>query len=87
MEVVKDDSELDERVQEVAAQLAEDTAGQPTALGKWAFWTQVGMNGDGDAYEEAAAWAGRVMALHARGDDAQEGMNAFFEKRKPQWKA
>jgi enoyl-CoA hydratase/carnithine racemase len=86
VENFKDNEELDGRVLEVAAQLAVEIAGQPTALGKWAFWTQVGMRGDGDAYEEAAAWAGRVMALHARGEDAQEGMNAFFEKRRPQWK-
>jgi enoyl-CoA hydratase/carnithine racemase len=86
VEIVKDEEELDARVQEVATKLAQETAGQPTALGKWAFWTQVGMKGDGDAYEEAAVWAGRVMALHAKGEDAQEGINAFFEKRKPQWR-
>lgn len=86
VEIVQEEGSLDERVLEVAIQLAEKTAGQPQALGKWAYWTQVGMKGDGDAYEEAVAWAGRVMALHAKGDDAQEGMNAFFGKRQPQWK-
>ena len=86
VDVVDDEAGLDKRVQEMVVQLAEKTAGQPQALGKWAYWTQVGMKGDGDAYEEAASWAGRVMALHAKGDDAQEGMNAFFEKREPQWK-
>ncbi len=86
VDVVEDESGLDGRVEAYVNQLAEEAAGQPTALGKWAFWTQVGMKGEGDGYEEAAAWAGRVMALHAKGDDAQEGMNAFFEKRKPQWK-
>ncbi|TDZ41208.1 Enoyl-CoA hydratase domain-containing protein 3 [Colletotrichum trifolii] len=73
------------RVAEVVDGLAR-SAGQPTALGKWAFWTQVGMRGEGDGYEEAAHWAGRVMALHARGADAQEGMAAFAEKRGPSWK-
>ncbi|TDZ34287.1 Enoyl-CoA hydratase domain-containing protein 3 [Colletotrichum spinosum] len=73
------------RVAEVVDGLAR-SAGQPAALGKWAFWTQAGMKGEGDGYEEAAHWAGRVMALHARGADAQEGMAAFAEKRGPSWK-
>lgn len=82
---------LEERVEAVVKQLAENTAGQPAALGKWAFWTQVGMTGagtegGGDGYEDAVNWAGRAMALHARAEDAREGIAAFFEKRKPVWK-
>ena len=79
---------LEKRVAEVVSQLSEKTAGQPQALGKWAFWTQVGLDGrnlGGDGYEEAVEWTGRVMALHARGDDAREGMSAFLEKRKAVW--
>ena len=83
---IVDENALDQRIEDLVNQLAQKIAGQPQAIGKWAYWTQVGMKGDGDGYEEAAAWAGRVMALHAKGDDAQEGMNAFFEKREPQWK-
>lgn len=75
------------RTAEVINKLAEETAGQPLALGKWAYWTQLGITGSGgDGYEEAAAWAGHVMALHARAEDAQEGIAAFFGKRKPEWK-
>ena len=90
VEVVPDTSDaLEARVAQMAEQLADNTAGQPQALGKWAYWTQVGMNGrdaGGDGYEDAVAWTGRVMALHARSEDAREGMNSFFEKRKPSWR-
>ncbi|KAF4877523.1 Enoyl-CoA hydratase domain-containing protein 3 [Colletotrichum siamense] len=78
------------RVAEVVERLA-GSAGQPMALGKWAFWTQLGINGKeqdgkgGDGYEDAASWAGRVMALHARAADSREGIAAFTEKRNPSW--
>ncbi|KDN70684.1 putative enoyl-CoA hydratase/isomerase [Colletotrichum sublineola] len=82
---------FEERVAEIVERLA-GSAGQPMALGKWAYWTQLGMKGDGvnegggDGYEDAASWAGRVMALHAQSVDAKEGMSAFTQKRKPVWK-
>jgi enoyl-CoA hydratase/carnithine racemase len=75
------------RVAEIVGKLAERAA-QPTALGKWAYWTQVGIRGEGgDGYEDAAAWSGRVMALHAKSEDAIEGISAFIQKRKPEWKS
>jgi enoyl-CoA hydratase/carnithine racemase len=89
VETVSDPTTLESRVAAMVEQLASNTAGQPQALGKWAYWTQVGMNGregGGDGYEDAVSWTGRVMALHARAADAREGMNAFFEKRPPSWK-
>jgi hypothetical protein len=77
---------FEDRVDSVVRHLAVDTAGQPQALGKWAFWTQLGLKGDGgDGYEEAAVWAGRIMALHARCEDAKEGIDSFFANRKPKW--
>ena len=62
-------------------------AAQQQAVGKWSYWTQLGIRGDegGDGYEAAAQWAGRVMALHARSEDAKEGIGAFFGKRDPVW--
>ncbi|KEF56900.1 uncharacterized protein A1O9_07090 [Exophiala aquamarina CBS 119918] len=91
VEIVENEGALDKRVAEIVSQLSERTAGQPQALGKWAYWTQLGYNGTGsgaggDGYEDAVAWSGRVMALHAKSDDAREGMKAFFEKRPPEWK-
>ncbi|KPM42655.1 hypothetical protein AK830_g3884 [Neonectria ditissima] len=72
-------------------------AAQPQAVGKWAYWTQLGIREaenpggissgrfDGDGYEAAASWAGRAMALHARSEDAKEGIDAFVSKRSPKW--
>ncbi|KAK3713322.1 hypothetical protein LTR37_008514 [Vermiconidia calcicola] len=88
IDVVADEEALEKRVETIVDRMANQTAAQPQALGKWAYWTQVGLQGGegGDGYEEAVAWTGRMMALHARGEDAREGMNSFFEKRKPEWK-
>ena len=89
VQTVPDKTALEIRVAEMVSQLSEGAAGQPQALAKWAYWTQLSLNGNksgGDGYEEAAAFAGKVMALHARAEDAKEGVRAFFEKRRPMWK-
>ena len=90
IDILPDDDALEKRVESLVEQMANRTAAQPQALGKWAYWTQTGFQGQasasGDGYEDAVAWTGRVMAIHARGEDAREGMSSFFEKRKPEWK-
>ncbi|KAI1249964.1 hypothetical protein MGN70_008414 [Eutypa lata] len=89
IETVADEDALEERVADIVDKLACQTAGQPQAMGKWAYWTQAGMQGDelgGDGYFEAAQWSARVMALHAMMGDAEEGISSFLEKRKPRWK-
>jgi enoyl-CoA hydratase/carnithine racemase len=91
VDVVKEDTEeaFEARVSSVVQRLV-DLPAQPQAFGKWAFWTQVGIRGtnggQADGYEDAVSWAGKVMALHARGEDAREGMEAFAHKRKAEWK-
>lgn len=49
-------------------------------IGKRAFYEQLSL-AEGDAYQRAA----EVMARNAVCADAQEGMSAFIEKRRPQW--
>jgi enoyl-CoA hydratase/carnithine racemase len=50
-------------------------------IGKQAFYQQVDSE-QGNAYDVTKS----VMALNAMTDDAQEGMQAFLDKREPVWK-
>ena len=49
-------------------------------IGKKAFYRQLDM-----AQEQAYVYAGEVMVTNAIHVDAQEGICAFLEKRKPEW--
>ena len=51
------------------------------ALGKKAFYSQVDLD-EKSAYE----YAKEVIAMNCLAEDAFEGMSAFLEKRKPEWK-
>jgi len=49
-------------------------------LGKSAFYAQIDLD-----QPKAYAYAKEVMSMNALAHDAQEGMNAFVEKRTPRW--
>ena len=71
--------ELEERVMALARQIS--TASRHTlAIGKPAFYQQLDMDRPA-AYE----FAQRVMVENLLGEDAQEGITAFLQKREPKW--
>ncbi|WP_433608417.1 enoyl-CoA hydratase [Prescottella agglutinans] len=72
--------QLDARVHELAARIAYASP-LTLAIGKQAFYRQIDLPQD-EAYELMA----ETMATNAVTCDAQEGMSAFLEKRKPLWK-
>jgi enoyl-CoA hydratase/carnithine racemase len=71
--------ELDATVQELADAIR---ASSPLTvrIGKQAFYDQLALD-EASAYERAT----RVMTTNAMCQDAQEGMSAFLEKRRPVW--
>jgi enoyl-CoA hydratase/carnithine racemase len=74
------DAELDAEVGKLAATLASYS---PTALrlGKEAVYTMTELE-----YDAALRYLREAIVLTSRTEDAQEGIRAFFEKRKPQWR-
>jgi enoyl-CoA hydratase/carnithine racemase len=70
---------LEARVAELARQVA-DASSVTLRIGKEAFYRQVDLSED-EAYAEMS----EVMATNAMTCDAQEGMTAFLEKRRPVW--
>lgn len=51
------------------------------ALGKRAFYQQIDLD-----EKSAYAYAGEVIGMNCRAEDAAEGMQAFLAKRKPRWR-
>lgn len=77
---VVDEQHLDEMVYKLAHTIA-DKSGHTLKVGKEAFYRQLEMP-LADAYE----YTSKVMADNMMANDAQEGICAFLEKRKPEWK-
>src|SRR5262249_47550776 len=71
--------QLDAAVQEYVAAIRAASS-LTVRLGKAAFYDQLALD-EATAYEQAIA----VMTDNALRADAQEGMRAFREKRRPQW--
>lgn len=74
------EGQLRDSSMELAGQIMEASAAT-LASGKRAFYEQIALN-DSSAYAKAS----RAMADHAVADDAQEGISAFLEKRRPVWR-
>lgn len=72
-------AELDNAVQELVDAILASSP-QIIRLGKRAFYAQLALDEDA-AYERATD----VMVDNALRPDAQEGMQAFLQKRKPRW--
>ena len=77
--VVPED-ELDDTVMELAHHISSASA-QTLAIGKPAFYRQIEMDRPA-AYDLAQA----VMVDNLEKEDAQEGISAFLQKRKPNWR-
>ena len=73
-------AELREATRQLAAKVAE-ASGVVVSIGKQAFYTQIDLD-----QPKAYAYAKEVMSLNALAPDAQEGIGAFLEKRRPCWK-
>lgn len=73
-------AQLEETTCALAQQIVEASP-YTVALGKQAFYAQIDLD-----QPQAYLHAKQVMSRNAVADDAQEGMSAFLEKRKPRWK-
>jgi len=74
------DDELDKAVEELADKIAKKSP-LTVKIGKKAFYSQLEMGLD-DAY----TYASQVMTENMLAKDAEEGIDAFLEKRAPVWK-
>jgi enoyl-CoA hydratase/carnithine racemase len=72
-------SELHAETRKLAERIAEASE-LVVALGKQAYYTQIDLD-----QRKAYAYAKEVMSLNSLAADAQEGIAAFLEKRRPCW--
>jgi enoyl-CoA hydratase/carnithine racemase len=71
---------LEEETRKLAEKVS-DASPLVVGVGKQAFYRQIEM-----PVEQAYAYTKEIMSFNASFADAQEGMSAFLEKRKPEWK-
>ncbi len=72
--------QLAEAVRQLACRIAEASP-LVVRTGKEAFYSQIDLN-----QPRAYSYVKQVMVTNALASDAQEGMSAFLEKRRPAWK-
>lgn len=77
---VADDEALDKALGELTASICAKSA-VAVRTGKAMFHRQLAM-----PLEEAYAYAGEVMACNMMAEDAGEGIDAFIDKRPPEWR-
>ncbi|WP_422821892.1 enoyl-CoA hydratase [Vreelandella massiliensis] len=77
---VAEDEQLDEAVAELTASICAKSA-VAVRTGKAMFARQLAM-----PLDEAYAFAGETMACNMLADDVAEGIDAFIQKRPPEWK-
>jgi enoyl-CoA hydratase/carnithine racemase len=73
-------SQLDDAVRDLLERVTRGSA-QSKGIGKQALYAQIDLD-----QPKAYAYAVEVMAATSQLPDAQEGMRAFLEKRKPRWR-
>jgi enoyl-CoA hydratase/carnithine racemase len=76
---VVEDEQLDATINEMTANITSKSS-LVMAIGKEAFYKQLEMD-----VESAYAYANKVIAQNLLARDAQEGIDAFLEKRTPKW--
>ena len=72
-------AELDEATAQMLSRVTRGSA-VSKGIGKQAFYAQIGLD-----QPQAYAYAVEVMSAASQIPDAQEGIAAFIEKRRPQW--
>jgi enoyl-CoA hydratase/carnithine racemase len=72
-------AKLKEETRSLAARIA-DASDLVVAIGKQAYYTQADLD-----QAKAYAYAKEVMSMNSLASDAQEGIAAFLEKRRPCW--
>jgi len=76
---VVEDSQLDSVISEITSKITSKSS-LVMAIGKEAFYKQLDMD-----VESAYAYAKEVITRNLLARDAQEGIEAFLEKREPKW--